>query len=99
MTEDGIGRNIPTYIDRPEVTEIFADHLQSMHFDGGNLRMEFSVVRLDSLSRGDERKAWAYPTCRLVLPARGAFDMLKRMNDLQKALVNQGVLPETESSS
>jgi hypothetical protein len=96
MARARMSKSVPTYIDRPEVSEVFADRLQSMHFDGSTIRMEFCVVRLEDPSSGEDRKAWAYPACRVVLSARGAAEMLKQMSELQAALVRQGLLPKAE---
>jgi hypothetical protein len=93
MARARMSKGTPTYIDRPEVSEVFADRLQSMYFDGASIRMEFCVVRLADASMGEERRAWAYPSCRVVLSARGAAEMLKQMSDLQAALAQQGLLP------
>jgi len=99
MTRARMSKGVPTYIDRPEVAEVFADRLQSMYFDGASIRMEFCVVRLADPSMGEDRRAWAYPSCRVVLSARGAAEMLKQMNDLQAALARQGLLPTLETTA
>ncbi|HKR88025.1 MAG TPA: hypothetical protein VJS38_07600, partial [Phenylobacterium sp.] len=66
----------PKYIDRPEVSEVFADRLEHLFFDGGTVRMEFTVTRTDPAHSGPghvmtEPRQWSYTACRVVLSARG----------------------------
>jgi hypothetical protein len=97
------------YIDRPEVSEVFADRLEHLFFDGGTVRMEFTVVRTESAQSAPgrpttESKQWSYTACRVVLAARGAAEMLNKMLELQKVMLDQGALqpqapaPATNSS-
>jgi hypothetical protein len=87
----------PKYIDRPEVSEVFADRLEALFFDGGTVRMEFTVTRTDSTpptggKAPPEPRRWAYTACRLVLSARGAPEMLNKMQELQRVMLQQGQL-------
>jgi hypothetical protein len=87
----------PTYIDSPEIREIFADQLERLFLDGGVVRMEFTVLRTDFAKPGPgqpvvEPKRWSHTACRLVLSMRGVADMLNKMQELQGLLVQQGVL-------
>ena len=85
------------YIDRPEISEVFADRLEHLFFDGGTVRMEFTVVRTDAAQNAPDRpttesKQWSYTACRVVLAARGAAEMLNKMLELQKVMLDQGAL-------
>lgn len=85
------------YIDRPEVTEVFADRLEHLFFDGATVRMEFTVTRTDpaqvvSGKPAAEPRQWSYTASRIVLSARGAAELLNKMQELQALLVQQGVL-------
>ena len=87
----------PKYIDRPEITEVFADRLEHLFFDGGTVRMEFTVVRTDPAQTLPgkpiaEPRQWSYTACRVVLAARGVAEMLNKMQELQRVMLAQGVL-------
>ena len=87
----------PKYIDRPEVAEVFADRLEHLFFDGGLVRMEFTVTRTDPAQTGPgkpiaEPRRWSYTACRVVLAARGMAEMLNKMQELQRVMVESGVL-------
>lgn len=85
----------PRYVDRPEVDEVFADRLEHLFFDGGQVRMEFTVTRSEptpSGPSGEPPQQWAYTACRLVLSARGAAEMLNMMNELRVVLARAGVI-------
>jgi hypothetical protein len=87
----------PKYIDRPEITEVFADRLEHLFFDGGLVRMEFTVTRTDPAQTAPgkpiaEPKRWSYTACRLVLSGRGVAEMLNKMQELQGVMLQQGLL-------
>ena len=80
--------NVPTYRydDRPDLLETFADNVQRMTFDGRTLRIEFCV------NRPGETQGRSIPICRLVLDLDGAVDLFNKINSLQTALEQQGVI-------
>ena len=88
----------PKYIDRPEVSEVFADRLEHLFFDGATVRMEFTVTRTDSATAtpsgqpAKDGRQWAYTASRIVLSARGAAEMLNMMRELHGLMVQQGYL-------
>jgi hypothetical protein len=87
----------PKYIDRPEISEVFADRLEHLFFDGGLVRMEFTVTRTDPAQSAPGRpmaepRQWSYTACRIVLSARGMAEMLNKMQELQRVMLQQGVL-------
>jgi len=87
----------PKYIDRPEITEVFADRLEHLFFDGGLVRMEFTVTRTDPAQTApgapmQEPRRWSYTACRVVLAARGMAEMLNKMQELQRVMLAQGML-------
>jgi hypothetical protein len=92
------------YIDRPEISEVFADRLEHLFFDGGTVRMEFTVVRTDAAQNAPDRpttesKQWSYTACRVVLAARGAAEMLNKMLELQQVMLKQGALQQQPPSA
>lgn len=81
------------YEDRPELVETFADTVQRMTFDGRTLRVEFCVVRMDDPdAKAKKRTGKSVPVVRLILDLDGAVDMFNKMNNLQAALQNRGVI-------
>lgn len=82
----------PAYVDDPAVTETFVDTLERIHVDGQIIRLEFSVMRWDAADGAASRRT----ACRVVLPAKGAVDLLNRMNQLQDVLVRAGALKVVE---
>jgi hypothetical protein len=87
----------PKYIDRPEVSEVFADRLEHLFFDGATVRMEFTVTRTDPAHTvagqvTAEPRQWSYTACRVVLSARGAAELLNKMQELQGVMIKNGVL-------
>lgn len=97
MTARAGGSPEPKYIDRPEVSEVFADRLEHLFFDGATLRMEFTVTRTDPAGATPgkpmrEAKRWSYTACRIVLSGRGAAELLNKMQELQGLMLQHGLL-------
>ena len=85
------------YFDRPEVSETFADVIHSVQLDGQVLRIELCVTRLDHPVKPKEpATARCYPVSRLVLSASAAVDLINRMQQIGAALVQSGVLKQTQ---
>ena len=82
------------YIDRPEVSETFADFVQRIQFDGQTLRFEFCVSRMDDTKQGEPASGRRYPACRLVLSAAAAVDLMNKMQQITSGLVKAGVLKQ-----
>ena len=82
------------YADRPEVSETFADFVQRIQFDGQTLRLEFCVSRLDDHKADTPVTGRRYPTCRLVLSAAAAVDLMNKMQQITSGLVKAGVLKQ-----
>jgi hypothetical protein len=81
------------YVDRPEVSETFADFVQRIQFDGQTLRLEFAVNRLDDQrSPSGAAMGKRYPACRLVLSAGAAVDLMNKMQQITAELIKAGVL-------
>jgi hypothetical protein len=80
------------YVDRPEVSETFADFVQRIQFDGQTLRFEFCVSRMDDQKQGAPASGRRYPACRLVLSAAAAIDLMNKMQQITAGLVKAGVL-------
>jgi len=79
------------YVDRPDVTETFADSISGLVFDGQTLRVEFAVTRLDEVKPNTAITGRRYPICRLALPPAAAIDLINRMQQIGAALGQAGV--------
>ncbi|RAK52257.1 hypothetical protein [Phenylobacterium deserti] len=97
----------PRYIDRPEITEVFADRLEHVFFDGVTLRMEFTVVRTEAESGAtrsvEAPKQWAYTASRVVMSGRSVVQLLNKMHELQALMTRQGLIearpnPDSQAS-
>ncbi len=87
------------YVDRPDVTETFADSISGLVFDGQTLRIEFAVTRLDEVKPGTAITGRRYPICRLALPPAAAIDLINRMQQIGAALGQAGVVrPATQQA-
>jgi hypothetical protein len=87
------------YVDRPEVTETFADSVSGLVFDGQTLRIEFAVTRLDEMKPNTPITGRRYPACRLVLPPAAAADLINRMQQIGTALTQAGLARSTPRTS
>jgi hypothetical protein len=81
-----------TYDDRPDLLETFADNVQRMTFDGRTLRIEFCVARREDPGADKPRGGKSVPVVRLILDLDGAVDLFNKINSLQAALENAGVI-------
>jgi hypothetical protein len=82
------------YVDRPDVSETFADFVSRIQFDGQTLRLEFCVSRLEDHKPPAPVTAKRYPACRLVLSASAAVDLMNKMQQITAGLIKAGVLKE-----
>src|ERR1700741_3646985 len=80
------------YVDRPNVTETFADSLSGLVYDGQTLRIEFAVTALDEMKPNAPVTGRRFPACRLVLTPNAAVDLINRMQQVAAALTQAGVL-------
>ncbi len=87
------------YVDRPELTETYADSIQSVSFDGQSLKINFCVTRLDDIKQDQTPSGKRYPACRLVLPPAAAVDLINHMQRISAALTQAGVLKATPAQA
>src|SRR5437763_10097425 len=80
------------YVDRPEVAEVFADFVNRIQFDGQTLRFEFCVSRMEDQEPPAAPAGKRYPSCRLVLSAAAAVDLMNKMQQITASLIKAGVL-------
>jgi len=82
------------HVDRPEISETFADSVWRLSFNGSNLRMEFVVARLDEPTPGLPIKGKALTSCRIVMPLSGMIDMAGKLQNLIAQLKEAGAVRE-----
>jgi hypothetical protein len=80
------------YIDRPELTETFADSVNGILFDGQTMRIEFGISRVDDMKANVPATGRRFPACRLVLTPAAAIDLINRMQQAASALSQAGVV-------
>jgi hypothetical protein len=85
-------------VDRPDVTETFADSITSLLFDGQTLRIEFAVTRLDEVKLKAPLTGRRYPACRVVLTPGAAADLINRIQQIATALTQAGVVKPAQPS-
>ena len=81
-----------TYVERPEVSETFADTIEKLSFDGQTLRMELCVTRMDDPTPPNPPTGKKYTACRLVLPPLAALDLANKLQQLVAMLEQQGIV-------
>ena len=80
------------HVDRPEITETFADALARLTCDGAILRMEFIVNRMDDPNPPAPPTGKALTVCRIVMPLPGMIDMINKLQALITQLQASGVI-------
>jgi hypothetical protein len=83
---------ILTYLDRPEVSETFADSLGKLTLEGFNAKLEFVVNRMDNPSPPNPPTGKAVPICRLVLPFPSIVDLHAKLGALISLMQAQGAV-------
>jgi hypothetical protein len=74
------------YQDIPDLPEIFADSIGQWIFDGQNLRIEFTVTRLDPGGSRDQPTGRRLPAARMVLTPVCAVELIRQCQQLMAAL-------------
>lgn len=80
------------YVDLPELSETFADHLGMTTFDGQQLRIEFQVTRLDLPKPPNPPTGRRYPCCRLILAAPAVVALYNQLQQIVAILEQQGAV-------
>jgi hypothetical protein len=73
------------YIDDHNVREIFADGLNTVHFDGHTLRIEFGVTRAKRSESAASQVLERLPACRLVLSPQAITELKNLMQKISSA--------------
>jgi hypothetical protein len=86
-------------IDLPDLSETFADSIDSVFFDGQTLRINFGVTRFDQQQQNPSATARRYPSCRLVLTPRAGVELMNQIQKLSAGLIQAGVLKASPQPS
>jgi hypothetical protein len=78
------------YVDDHNIREIFADGLNTVHFDGHTLRIEFGVTRAKRSESAASQVLERLPACRLVLGPQAITEL---KNLMQKISAPQNPAP------
>lgn len=87
-----------TYVDRPEISETYADLLGRVLCNGTTLRMEFLVNRMDNPQPGQPGSGKGYTACRVVIPLPGMMDMVGKLQNIIAQLQAAGVIIPTHTA-
>ena len=88
-----------SFVDRPEVSETFADSVHSIHFDGQTMRMELCATRLSRPDPSARPTAMHYPVCRLVLTPTATIDLFNKLQQVMAHLEKSGAVKKTKVES
>jgi len=78
------------FVDRPDLSETFADSVHGIIFDGQTMRIELCSTRMDQPQPQKEPTARQYPVCRLVLSPIAAIDLYNKLQQVLQALEKEG---------
>ena len=83
------------YVDRPEISETYADSVEKASFDGNAVKIEFCVHRISVPVPSQLPSGEKHTCCRLVLPLAGLIQMSGQIQELLSSLEQQGVIKKT----
>ena len=91
-----------TFVDRPDLTETFADSLETFTFSNGLLRVDLCCTRLETPANPNPQNpptAKKYPVARLVMPLDTAVTLFNQLNQLFGVLEQSGAIKRETSGS
>ena len=80
------------FVDRPEISETFADSIHSLNFDGQAMRINFCTTRFDPPKPPKAPTAAQFPICRLVLTPAAGLDLFNKLQQIMSALEQSGAV-------
>ena len=81
-----------SYVDRPEVSETYADSINKIAFDGQAWRIEFGITRTGEPIPPNTLPGNRYPCCRLVLPPNAGLELAAQLKQIMDVMEKQGML-------
>jgi hypothetical protein len=86
-----------TYVDRPEISETFADSLWRVTVDNMVVKMEFVVNRMDDPNPPTAPTGRATTSSRVVISLPGMIDMLTKLQAIMAQLQASGVIRQIQN--
>jgi hypothetical protein len=83
-----------SYVDHPEIGEIFADSVQGIALQGSTVRINFTATRLTGSK--SETQGSRHLTARLVLTPEGASQLSRQLSSLAAAIAGANQ-PQTKN--
>ena len=80
------------YIDRPDLSETFADHLEHTNFGDAVVKITMSATRWPEFKSGTQIMGERTTALRLVVPAKAAIELYNSLSQLLGALEKQGLV-------
>ena len=82
-----------SYVDRPDVSEVFADFTDKISFDGQVWRLDFCITRMDE-PNPTTITGKRYPVCRLALSPNAGIDLANKLKAIMEMLEKQGLIKQ-----
>jgi hypothetical protein len=81
-----------TYVDRPEISETYADSCARVTVEGLNAKLEFAVNRMEDPKPPAPPSGKALTVSRIVIPIPGLVDLHAKLSQIISTLHAQGVI-------
>lgn len=81
-----------TYVDRQDISEIFADSVSKVYINNNMLRIEYIANRINDIKNGSQPSGHAVVVCRIVMPVNSIIDISAKLQDLISKLRASGVI-------
>jgi hypothetical protein len=86
-----------THVDRPEISETYADSCARLMMEGPNCKFEFNVNRFDDPKPPAAPTGRTVTACRLVLPLPAVIDLHAKLTQIIGVLQAQGVVHQVQA--
>jgi len=87
------------YVDRADLTEVYADTVGNVTFDGSTIRAELCVTRLEESKPPAAAIAKQYPTCRVAMRPDAALELFARLQQLIARMEQHGLIKRQQPAS
>jgi len=81
-----------TYVDRPEVQEVFANHVRMVMVSDGVVHLELCTTHVDDLQPPEVPTGKMYPTVRVAMPVSAAAMLHAHLTQHLTELEKQGMV-------
>ena len=80
------------YVNRPEISEVFADSVQGVIYNSSVARIELAVSRASAQDAADPRKKERVTAARLVLTTPAMVELFVQLKNVLDQLEKQGAV-------